>query len=89
VEEDCDIYDLRDVDWHIATRVQPDRDIVIMSDCTGHTLDPSMPPDRRHWGAKMGIDATRKLHYPEVSLPPAEMLQKVKSMWAKYDLPEL
>jgi hypothetical protein len=37
----------------------------------------------------MGIDATRKIPYPEVSLPPAEMLQKVKSMWGKYDLPEL
>lgn len=89
VEEDCDIYDPRDVDWHIATRVQPDRDIVIMSECTGHTLDPSMPPERRHWGAKMGIDATRKIPYPEVSLPPPEMLKKVKDMWAKYGLPEL
>ena len=89
VEDDCDIYDPRDVDWHIATRVQPDRDVVIMAECTGHTLDPSMPPDRRHWGSKMGIDATRKIPYPPVSLPPADMLKKVKEMWSKYGLPEL
>ena len=89
VAEDCDVYDLRDVDWHIATRVQPDRDIVMMSECTGHSLDPSMPKERREWGAKMGIDATPKFPYPPVSLPPAEMLQKVKDMWSKYNLPEL
>ncbi len=89
VEDDCDIYDPRDVDWHVATRVQPDRDVVIMADCTGHTLDPSMPPERRHWGAKMGIDATRKMPYPPVSLPPAEMLAKVREMWSKYGLPPL
>ena len=89
VEEDCNVYDLADVDWHVATRVQPDRDIVIMSECTGHSLDPSMPKERREWGAKMGIDATRKFPYPPVSLPPADMLQQVKDMWPKYHLPQL
>jgi UbiD family decarboxylase len=89
VEEDCNIYDPRDVDWHLATRVQPDRDVVIMSKCTGHSLDPSMPLEERAWGSKMGIDATRKLPYPPVSLPPEEMLQKVKEGWAKYDLPDM
>jgi 2,5-furandicarboxylate decarboxylase 1 len=89
VEEDCDVYDPRDVDWHLATRVQPARDVVIMDNCTGHSLDPSMPVEQRAWGSKMGIDATKKIPYPSVSLPPQEMLDKVKGMWSKYGLPKL
>lgn len=89
VEEDCDIYDAADVEWHVATRVQPDRDILIIKDCTGHPLDPSGGKDRQEWGAKMGIDATRKHRYPEVALPPKELLDKVKANWRRYGLPGL
>ncbi len=89
VEDDCDVYDPADVEWHVATRVQPDRDIEIVSDCTGHSLDPSMPAERRVFGSKMGIDATRKHPYPPISLPPKEMLDGVRAKWDSYGLPPL
>jgi len=35
----------REVEWAIATRVQGDRDIMIVSNARGTTLDPSLAPD--------------------------------------------
>jgi 2,5-furandicarboxylate decarboxylase 1 len=48
-----------------------------------------MPEERRAWGSKIGIDATRKHPYPQVSLPPGEMLEEVKKNWNRYGLPKL
>ncbi|HEX9462670.1 MAG TPA: UbiD family decarboxylase [Alphaproteobacteria bacterium] len=89
VEDDCDIYDDNDVEWHVATRVQPDRDLTVWDKGTGLPLDPSMPKETAIYSGKLGIDATRKHAYPERSLPPREMLQKVKDNWARYRLPPL
>ncbi|SRR5579884_2825836 len=58
-DDDIDIYDPVEVEWAIATRVQADRDVVIISGARAKPLDPSLP---RTGGpvvtAKMGIDAT-------------------------------
>lgn len=89
VEDDCDIYDDNDVEWHLACRVQPERDIVILPHATGHTLDPSMPKETYMYGSKMGIDATRSVSYPERALPPRRMLDDVKERWSRYGLPPL
>jgi UbiD family decarboxylase len=89
VEDDCDIYDDNDVAWHIATRVQPDRDHTIWEKGTGLPLDPSMPKEQAIYSGKIGIDATRKHAYAERSLPPAAMMQKVKAGWQHYGLPPL
>ncbi len=89
VEDDCDIYDDNDVQWHVATRVQPDRDFTIWEKGTGLPLDPSMPKEQAVYCGKVGIDATRKHHYPPRSMPPVGMLQDVKASWAQYGLPPL
>jgi UbiD family decarboxylase len=89
VEDDCDIYDDGHVAWHVATRVQPQRDNVLWSDATGIQLDPSMPRETCNYGSKIGIDATKSVAYPPVSLPPPEMLDGVRTAWAKYGLPAL
>jgi UbiD family decarboxylase len=57
VEEDIDIYDPHSVEWAIATRVQPDRDLYIYPNQTGSSLDPSANQLTRKT-AKWGIDAT-------------------------------
>jgi len=56
VDEDIDVRDSTQVEWAIATRVRPDRDIVIVSDIAGPHLDPL----QHNGGAssKYGIDAT-------------------------------
>jgi 2,5-furandicarboxylate decarboxylase 1 len=61
VDDDIDIFDPIDVEWAIATRVQADRDIVIVSNARSKPLDPSLPPPlhgKIPTTAKMGIDAT-------------------------------
>lgn len=89
VEDDCDIYNDDDVQWHVATRVQPDRDYTIWEKGTGLPLDPSMPKEQAIYSGKIGIDATRKHAYPPRSMPPAKMLQDVAKAWATYGLPPL
>jgi 2,5-furandicarboxylate decarboxylase 1 len=55
VDDDIDIYDPKDVEWAVATRVQGDEDIIIIPGALGHVLDKST---REGISAKVGIDAT-------------------------------
>ena len=89
VEDDCDIYNDGDVAWHLAARVQPDRDYTIWKKGTGLPLDPSMPKEQAIYSGKVGIDATRKHAYPPRALPPTQMLQDVIAGWPSYGLPPL
>src|SRR5438034_1794891 len=57
VDDDIDVFDESDVLWAMATRVQADRDLVVISGSLGAILDPSASPDGLT--AKLGIDATR------------------------------
>ncbi|HIQ39259.1 MAG TPA: UbiD family decarboxylase, partial [Methanothermococcus okinawensis] len=59
VDEDIDIHDPKDVEYAIATRVQADRDVIIIKGAKGSSLDPSIDEDKTT--AKMGIDATISL----------------------------
>ena len=56
VDEDIDVFDPEHVEWAVNTRVQPDQDVVIISNLYSPTLDPSAPVNRG--SSKMGIDAT-------------------------------
>ncbi|MFC0531647.1 UbiD family decarboxylase [Phytohabitans kaempferiae] len=59
VDADIDVEDPVDVEWAVNTRMQPDRDVVIVPDLYSPTLDPSAPHPRA--SAKMGVDATAPL----------------------------
>jgi len=62
VDDDIDVYEPDMVEWAIFSRVQPDRDVIIISDARAKPLDPSLqpakPPAVLPLTAKMGIDAT-------------------------------
>src|SRR5512134_4197241 len=60
VDDDIDVNDPTEVEWAIATRVQGDRDIMIVSNARAKPLDPSLPQGFGvvPTGAKVGIDAT-------------------------------
>lgn len=61
VDEDIDVFNPTDVEWAIATRVQGDRDVIVIPGARAKPLDPSlpvMPPGVVPTGAKVGIDAT-------------------------------
>ena len=63
VDADVNIFHSRDVEWAIATRFQADRDIVLLTNQPGSSLDPSAShaPGRKARTAKMGLDATAPL----------------------------
>jgi 2,5-furandicarboxylate decarboxylase 1 len=55
------VFDPTDVEWAIATRVQGDRDVLIVTNARGKPLDPSLaptPPGVVPTTTKIGIDAT-------------------------------
>ena len=56
VDEDIDISSAEDIEWAIATRVQPQRDLVIIDGAHGSGLDPSAGEHGET--GKWGIDAT-------------------------------
>ena len=61
VDDDIDVFDPTEVEWAIATRVQGDRDVLIVTNARGKPLDPSLaptPPGVVPTTAKVGIDAT-------------------------------
>jgi len=61
VDDDIDVFNAMDVEWAIATRVQGDKDVIIIPGSRAKPLDPSLavtPPGVVPTGAKVGIDAT-------------------------------
>ena len=57
VNDDVDIYNPADVFWALATRVNFDKDIVLVKDTHGFPLD-EMKADRKDTITRIGIDAT-------------------------------
>jgi UbiD family decarboxylase len=62
VDDDIDVFDESDVLWAMATRMQADRDLLVIGGSLGAMLDPSA--DDRGITAKLGIDATRPFGAP-------------------------
>jgi UbiD family decarboxylase len=62
VDDDIDVFDESEVMWAVATRMQADRDLVVIAGSLGAMLDPSA--DERGVTAKLGIDATRPFGTP-------------------------
>ena len=60
VDDDVDIHDAAAVEWAVATRVQADRDVIVVPGCRGSSLDPSRNPD----------DATTAKWIVDATLPP-------------------
>ncbi len=60
VDDDIDVFDPVDVEWAVATRVQADRDILVVPDCRGKALDPSstFAGTPQALATRWGIDAT-------------------------------
>jgi len=93
VDADIDPYNMYDVEWALATCVQPDRDVEIIKAVTGCILDPSLSEYERSTGyartSKMIIDATKheadKFEIP--CYPKKEVFEEVERNWAKYGLP--
>ena len=60
VDEDIDVNSAESVEYAMATRFQSDKDLIIIKNVRGSSLDPSSNQQKLRT-AKMGIDATRSL----------------------------
>ena len=74
VDDDIDVNDPTEVEWAIATRVQGDKDVIVIPGARAKPLDPSLPQGAGvvPTGAKVGIDATipegiPKEHYERIT----------------------
>ncbi len=96
VDDDIDPRDPDSVNWALSFRMQPHRDVRIVTG-RGHDIDPSAAPmddpDRRYpkpMGlSSMLIDATRKWDYPPVSLPKKQFMERAVQIWEEEGLPRL
>jgi 2,5-furandicarboxylate decarboxylase 1 len=90
VDDDVDPADPTQVEWAVATRVQPHRDIEILSELPGIILDPSLErgDGRPPLTSKMIIDATRydAKTFAPVCLPSADVMAKVEREWSRYGI---
>lgn len=84
VDDDVDVFDESKVLWSISTKVQADRDVIILPQHLGMgcTLDPSSDDLSR--SSKMGIDATQPLSGFSMSIPTdREARKKMKRLLAR------
>jgi UbiD family decarboxylase len=88
VDDDINIYNEAEVMWAVATRIQPDRDVVIIPDAYVCELDPSSYDIkgrniRGYMNAKWFIDATKPY-----GLPFQERAEVPESVWKNMNLDE-
>ncbi len=91
VDNDINIHDRKQVIWAMTTRIDPQRDVVIIPGTVTDTLD--HPAGLLNYGSKMGIDATRKGKsegynriWPEVLKMDEQVAEEVKTKWEKMGL---
>ncbi|RPH61266.1 MAG: UbiD family decarboxylase [Burkholderiales bacterium] len=74
VDDDVDIRDPADIEWAMATRLDPMHGIMVVDNVFGHGLNPSFPD---YLGAKVGFDATRPFphapNYDRAKVRPASL----------------
>ena len=85
VDPDIDVHSSTEVEWAMAFRVQPHRDVIVMENVPAGPSDPSVDLTRdrtMRTASAIGIDATRPFGEPfyEVADVPG---------WQDYDVPEL
>src|SRR5215213_2459321 len=86
VDPDIDVHSSSDVEWAMAFRVQPQKDVIIVGDIPAGPSDPSIDDPTRprpmRTASSIGIDATRPFGKPfsEVADVPG---------WEDFEMPEL
>lgn len=92
VDDDIDPEDHNQVEWALASRVQPHRDVEIVRELLGGPLDASLPHAERASGtartSKIIIDATKydAKDFEVPCMPQEEAVAQVERDWAKYGI---
>lgn len=72
VDPDVDVFDSSTVEWAIATRFQASRDLIVVNNARGSTLDSSADQEAG-LTAKVGVDATRPFSKPKEKFEKAKI----------------
>jgi UbiD family decarboxylase len=64
VDTDIDVFDISSVEWAIATRFQASKDLIVVKNVRGSTLDSSADQETG-LTAKVGVDATKPFAKPK------------------------
>jgi UbiD family decarboxylase len=77
VDEDIDVRDPVEVEWALSTRMQPDRDVIIIPRIACSTLDPSVPKPRTTagWGIDATVPVNDRARYEKVLVPGVEKIR--------------
>jgi len=98
VDEDIDPREFDSVMWALSWRVQPARDMRVVSGrmpgIDPSAAKPDAPQEEKEFPGGVGssamlIDATMKWPYPPVSLPKKEFMDKALEIWKELKLPDL
>ncbi|MGE5818052.1 MAG: UbiD family decarboxylase [Deltaproteobacteria bacterium] len=79
VDDDIDPFDPMQVDWALATRMQADKDVIVIPRIACSTLDPSVPEPRVTAG--LGIDGTAPMkdrwRFEKVEIPGVDKVKYI------------
>lgn len=79
VDDDIDIRDPTEVEWALSTRMQPDRDLIVIPRLACSTLDPSVPKPRSTagWGIDATVPVADRAKYEKVLIPGVERIKYI------------
>jgi UbiD family decarboxylase len=79
VDDDIDIRNPTEVEWALSTRMQPDRDLIIIPRLACSTLDPSVPKPRSTagWGIDATVPVADRSKYEKVLIPGVEKIKYI------------
>ena len=79
VDDDIDIRDPTEVEWALSTRMQPDRDLIVIPRLACSTLDPSVPKPRSTagWGIDATVPVADRAKYEKVLIPGVEKIKYI------------
>jgi len=87
VDDDIDVTDLNDVMWAVCTRVDPAKDIDIISDCWSGPLDPIIPTEDKGLSSRAIINACRPMKwidsFPKVVGADPELTKQMREKFSK------
>lgn len=82
VDDDVNIFDMREVQWALATRFQADRDMLLISGLKGYVIDHSIHDDGST--SKIGLDATKKgadlSRFEKIMVPKESMARAMEAL---------
>lgn len=91
VDSDIDVHNRSQVLWAMTTRIDPQRDVLVVPGTVTDSLDHASR--LMNYGSKMGIDATRKdktegfnRRWPDKLEIPKELMESVKKRWSELGL---